>query len=88
MVNGGKIVRSGKSNETQGVMESKELAATGLLIQLDLPSKRQSDELGIQAVKPHFGSKGLPLSADCATRRRLITPCVPTKCSHSHFWNQ
>lgn len=73
---GGKIIRAGKRNETQGVLQSVALTAVDIVIQSETPGEHQAAEWGIRAFKGPFGRLLLPLSADRAIIDRLLNVCV------------
>lgn len=75
-VSGGKIVRRRKTNETDSIPESAQLAAVNLILQRLFPSERQSAEWRIRAFKAPLGCLHLPITSDSSKRKRLLTVCV------------
>ena len=71
----GKVLYSRKSNETNDILKSAELAAVDLLLQRAMPSERQSAEWGVRAMKGPFQRLNIPLPADAQKRLRLLRIC-------------
>ena len=71
----GKGLRSTKSNEVNDIPKSAELAPVDLMLQRAMPSKRQSAEWGVRAMKGPFQRLKTPLPADARKRLRLLRIC-------------
>lgn len=72
----GKIVRSRQYKETGDMPQSTASAAVDCLLQRVLPSKRQSAEWDIRALKALSGILWIPLTAGATQRYLFMTVCV------------
>lgn len=72
----GKVIRGRKTNESSDTSESTALAAVDVIFQGVLPSKRQSAEWGIRALKETIPILKVFLSAGSKKGYWILAVCV------------
>lgn len=69
----GKIIRGRKRSEKRNISQSEELQEVDLVLQIIIPSERQSGEWDVRAIKAPFVWLLLPLPADSEKRNQILT---------------